>query len=268
MDLHTAYKIIDLPEDCSLEELEEQYFLLTETKATMEQLEDIQIAYNIIKSHLNKINPPPKEPFKKRLGEFFYHYKTHLIFGIIGALIIGSFGYSFVNGQIEKAREANKPPAALNVMLFGNYPDEDLTLLKDRILEKFTAWNDVDIQLVYSPIETNSEMDMGAIQKSRIELATSEPDLYIFDLYHLELFMEEGVFFSLDAFKNEPHTENRWHLYQLTDDEERHIYGIDISDLDLFSVLAIEPLEKVAVMRVDAKNEANALEFLHKILQE
>lgn len=268
MDLQKAYNILNLPEDCTLQDLEEQYYLLTEKRITPEELEDIQTSYNMVKAHIHEVNPPPKDPLKKRIGEFFYHYKNHLIFGIIGALIIGSFGYSFINGQIEKAREANKPPADLNIMFFGDYPDEELTSLENKILERFTSWEDVNIQLVYSPIEVSSEFDIGSLQKSRVELATSEPDLYIFDLYHLDLFMEEGVFYSLDEFSDEQHTEDRWHLYKLMDDKEKHIYGIDISDLDLFSELAIEPFEKIAVMRINPKNEENALEFLHTILQD
>lgn len=268
MDLHKAYTILDLPEDCSLKELEEQYFRLTEKKISLNELDNIQNAYNVVKTHINKVNPPPKDPFKKRVGEFFYHYKTHLIFGVIGALIIGSFAYSFINGQIEKAKEANKPPADLNIMLFGNYPEEDLSTLEKNILDIFPSWHDVNAQLVFSPVDISSEFDIGSLQKSRIELATSEPDIYIFDYYHLELFMEEGDFFSLDEFKNKQHTEGRWHQYKLTDDEEEHIYGLDISDLDLFSGLDIYAYEKVAVMRINAQNEENALEFLDTILQE
>lgn len=268
MDLQTAYHILGLTEDCSLQALEEQYYLLTEKRISREELEDIQTAYNIVKAHIYEVNPPPKDPFKKRIGEFFYHYRTHLIFGILGAIIIGSLGYSLISGQIEKIREANKPPADLNMMFFGDYPDDELTSLEDRILGEFPDWDEVDIQNVYSPIEVSSEFDIGSIQKSRIELATSEPDLYIFDEYHFELFMEEGMFFPLDEFENEQHTEDRWHMVKLMDDEEKHIYGIDISDLDLFSNLAIERFDKIAVMRLDAKNEDNALEFLHTILQE
>jgi hypothetical protein len=269
MDLQTAYHIIGLPDDCTLEELEERYHLLTETKATINQLDDIQTAYNLIRTHISKNTPKPKDPLKKRIGNFFYHYRAHLIFGIIGAIIIGTFSYSFINGQIDKRREANKPPADLKILLFGTYPEEDLTPLETRILDKFTNWKDVDIEFVYSPVELNSELDLGAMQASRIKLATTEPDLYIFDLYHLELFMEEGAFYSLDKIKNESsHTEDRWYLYKLMDDEEKHIYGIDISDLDLFSDLAIESNEKIVVMRLDTKNEENALEFLHTILRE
>lgn len=268
MDLNTAYHVMDLPEDCSLEDLEKQYYILTEKKITLDQIEDIQTAYNMIKSHINKVNPPPKPSFKTRVGDFFFHYKNHLIFGIIGALVIGGFGYTIINAQIEKAREANRPPADIDIMFFGNYPEDELTPLEDRILDRFSTWKDVDVALVYSPIEVNSEFDIGAMQKSRIELATTDPDLYIFDLYHLELFMEEGEFFPLDEFENEPHTEDRWHLFKLKNDEEEHIYGIDISDLDLFSGLAIESHEKIAVMRLESENEQNVLDFLHTLLQE
>src|SRR5690625_2696506 len=226
MDLQKAYNILNLLEDCTLQDLEEQYYLLTEKRITPEELEDIQTSYNMVKAHIHEVNPPPKDPLKKRIGEFFYHYKNHLIFGLIGALIIGSFGYTFINGQIEKAREANKPPPALHIMFFGDYQDEELTLLEDRILDKFATWEDVDIELVYSTIEASSQFDIGATQLSRVKLATTEPDLYIFDLYHLELLMQDGLFFALDEFENEAHTEKRWYWYKLKDDNKKHIYGI------------------------------------------
>lgn len=268
MDLHTAYRVMGLSEDCSLEELEEQYYLLTDKKINLDQLEEIQTAYNTIKSHIYKVNPPPKPPFKKRIEDFLFLYKNRIILIIIGVLIVGGFGYTIINGQIERIREANRPPADIDIMFFGNYPEEDISPLEDRILELLPTWEEVDVSLVYSPIEINSEFDIGSMQKSRIELATTTPDLYIFDQYHLELFMEQGIFFSMDEFRNEPHTEDRWHLFQLEDDDEEHIYGLDISDLDLFSDLPIDPHEKIAVMRLDSDNEENVLEFLHTILQE
>src|SRR5690625_3456952 len=188
MDLQKAYSILGLSEGCSLEELEEQYYLLTEKKITPDELENVQTAYNIVKVHIDEVNSPPNDPLRKRIGEFFFHYQHHLIFAIICAIIVCTLGYSFINGQIEKASEANKPPAKLYIMFFGDYPEEELTPLEDRILDRMTSWDDVDIQLVYSPIEINSEFDIGSLQKSRVELATSEPDLYIFDKHHLDLF--------------------------------------------------------------------------------
>src|SRR5690625_7180659 len=80
--------------------------------------------------------------------------------------------------------------------------------------------------------------------------------------------MEDGAFYALDDFDDEEHTEDRWYFNQLMDDEENHIYGLDISDLDLFADLDIESFEKIAVMHIDPKNEENALEFLHSILRE
>src|SRR5699024_6085909 len=155
--------------------LEEQYYLLTDKKINLDQLEDIQTAYNTIKSHIHKVNPPPKPPFRKREDTIFFLYKNRIILVIIGVFIVGGFGYTIINGQIERIREANRPPADLDIMFFGNYPEEDISPLEDRILDLFPDWEDVDVALVYSPIEVNSEYDIGTMQKSRIELATTAP---------------------------------------------------------------------------------------------
>src|SRR5690625_6438859 len=124
MDLHTAYEIIGVKEDCSLETLNERYYALTETKIPVDQLKEIQDAYNMIKGHIEEETPKPELSYWERVGDFFFHYKTHLSAGIIIAAIVGSLGYTKIHGQIEKRKDENRPPAELEVKLFDDKMEE------------------------------------------------------------------------------------------------------------------------------------------------
>jgi len=262
MNLQTAFKIIGVDVNCSLEELNEQYFALTETATGKVHLEDIQSAYNLIRAHIYETNPEPKSSFQERLEHFYHYYKFHLIFGVLAVLLIGSL----VQGQIEKKLESNKPPADIEIMFFGNYQEEDLAPLENRIQSIFPKWERIKLELVYAPIEINEELDIGEMQTSRVKLVTAKPDIYIFDLHHFNTFIVDGLFLPLAQFENQLQTEDKWVLYQQADDDRMHIYGIKLTDHELFTGLAIASDEKIAIVRKNALNKENALDFLSKLL--
>lgn len=266
MDLYTAYEIIGVKEDCSLETLNERYYVLTETKLPVDQLKEIQDAYNIIKSHIEEQTPKPKLSFGEKVGDFFFHYKTHLLAGIIIAAIVGSLGYTLIHGQIEKRKEANRPPADLEVMLLGDYMEEDLSPLENNIQHLFPEWERIDLQLLYVPTDFNSELDMATAQKNQVTLATEKPDVYIFDQHHFDNFVKDGAFVQLDELAREStHKEDRFLKQKI--DEQEHIYGVDITDSPQFSGMAIESDKKIAVIRTEAHQEDNALEWLEAVLK-
>lgn len=266
MNLQTAFEIIGVKEDCSLEELNEQYHTLTETKLKIEHLQEIQTAYNLILAHIYETNPKPKSSFRENLGHFFHYYKFHLIFGILTIFLIGSFANSLIQGQIEKKKEASKPPANIEIMFFGNYQEEDFSSLENRIQKFFPQWERIKLELVYAPIEIDSDLNIGEMQTSRVKLATAKPDIFILDLHHYNTFIVDGLFLPLDQLENELQTEDKWLLYQQEDDNRMHIYGIDLTHHELFTELAMASDEKIAIVRTNAMNKDNALEFLSKLL--
>lgn len=267
MDLKTAYKIIGLPEDCSMEELRDKYYALTEERLPRNELEDIQNAYNVIRDHIKASTPEPEESFKNKLNNFFYHYKLHLIGGIILTIIGGFLIYSIIDAQIENYRESKLPPPEIEMMLFGDFFEQtDLTPMEEKIYNMFPDWERVKIELVYSPIDFETEYDIAAKQKSMALLAIEKPDMYIFDMHSFEMFIEDAVFAQLDAFESKEGTEDKWLLYQLEDDDKEHIYGIDLTDSDLFSGLEIEQDKKIAVILENSENFDNAMELLLKVV--
>lgn len=207
----------------------------------------------------------PKESFRKRLDNFLYHYKYHVIAGFLIILLASSLIYTIIEGQIEKMKEAKKPEADIEIMLFGDYKDDDLSPFKKKVKEMFPDWRQIDIELVYAPDNAYSQVDMAAMQKNQITMAEAKPDIYIFDFYHFNKFIENGPFLALDQYENVKKDDPLF--YQKKDDEQKHLYGIDITNNDLFSGLQIASAEKVAVIRTNSKNHENALAFIDKIIK-
>jgi len=268
MDLKKAYEIMGLEEDSTMEELTERYYALTEERLARNQIEDVQNAYNMIRDHIEATAPTPEVPLRKKISDFFYVYKLHVFGGTIAAVIIGLFAYTLIGSQIEKYKESKLPPPAIEVLFFGEYMEgTDLSPIEENIYDMFPDWERIKLDLVYSPVEMSSELDFAAKQKSTVILATERPDIYIFDKHHLEGFLEDAPLITLDPFENEPDTEDKWVLFQTDEDEEEHIYGIDLTDSDLFAGSDIADEEKIAVIREESENKENSIAFLLKAVK-
>lgn len=267
MDLKTACKIIGVTEDCSMDELTERYYALTEKRLPRDEIEEIQEAYNVLHAHVKETTPEPDIPFKKRMSDFFYVYKTRIFFGTIIAVVLGLFSYTFIGAQIERIKEARLPPPAVEIMFFGSYEQNaDLTSVEEGMLQMFPEWERVKLEIVYSPNEVHSEMDFAAQQRSTAELTMAEPDIFILDKEHFDAFVTQWPFVQLDQFEDEVDTEDKWLVFQKEDDEREHIYGIDLTDHELFAGTEVAQDKKIAVVRED-ENLENALEFLSEAIQ-
>lgn len=270
MDLKTAYQIMGLPEDCTMDELEKKYYELTDsTRIPRDELEDIQNAYNIIRDHIEATTPPPKVPFKEKVSDFLYHYRLHLIGGSIVLIILGTLGYSIITAQIERIRDTKLDPPALEIMFYGDYYfDADLEPIENRILEMFPDWNRIKTELVYAPVEMNTEMDIAALQRSAVMLATERPDIYIFDEHHLEQIIEDAPLYPLDDFGDMTELEDKLVMNQQENDDSERVYGVDLTNSKLFSDTDIAIDTKIAVIREDSENIDNAIDFLLKAVEQ
>lgn len=271
MELHKAYEIINIQPDCTVEELDKRYDQLLRVESRQDHLDQINEAYRIIYSHLLKSDDSSNRSFRKKAENFFYHYKNIVIFGGILLILFGSLLYTLIDSQIEKRKEANLPPASLEVMFFGDYVDEDLALFDQKILDLFPAWDSVNSEIIYAPSDANSQMDMAAMQKSVVIMATETPDIYILDKNHYEKFMDLAPFLALDQLEeklpNDNVQESHLNYFQKESDDHERLYGIDLIDHKLFKGLAMENDNKIAVILSGSENEKNALDFLLKITE-
>lgn len=269
MDLKTAYDILDIKKNCTLQELHTTFERLIKKEQSFTTLEEVKKAYQVVYTHLTNQAPifNHSQPPKARLANFFYHYKYHVIFTIIALILAGSFLYTIIGNKIDRAKDAKQPPVALELMLFGDYEEEDFTALEQKLLNMFPEWDSISTILVYSPTEVDTEEKMAAVQKNQVIIQQEEPDIYIFDLYHFHKFIDNAPLLPLDELKNKANKkEEVFKTHQKETDDHEHIYGVDLTNHPLFSGLQIEDKEKIAVIRTEATNKDNAWLFLSQLL--
>ncbi|MYL40691.1 hypothetical protein [Virgibacillus salexigens] len=206
------------------------------------------------------------DTFRKRIENFSYHYKYHTIAAICLLLLVSSLGYTLIEGQIAKSNDANKAPADLDIMLFGNYQEEDFSSIEQRVQKSFPNWERIHIRLVYVPNQVNATEDMANFQQGQIAIKENKPDIYIFDLGYFKRFVEDGPFLSLEQLALPSSVTLLFH--QKESDTKEHPYGLDLSDHPLFSGLAIASASKIAVIREDGDNRSHAEALFKELYKE
>ncbi|SDZ57995.1 hypothetical protein SAMN05421736_1193 [Evansella caseinilytica] len=283
MDLKQAYKTMGVSENVTLNELEEQFMLwIRKEKAQQSKgignpdevidIKEISEAYNLIRIHVEQQEEEKKFPDKKaksprreKIEHFFYYYKFHLLGAILLLVIVGAIVNGIIDNRREQAHLAALPPADIDIMLFGEYYTEDIGPLKEALGEVFPDWERIEVELVYAPTEARSEMDMAALQKNQITLATERPDIYIFDRHHFDIMVQQSPFLPLEELDNEiadKVDDDRLLAFQTEEDDTEHIYGIDITDSAIFTDWEFIGNEKIAAIRFDSENQSNALQFM------
>ncbi|MFB5660408.1 hypothetical protein [Alteribacillus sp. HJP-4] len=198
---------------------------------------------------------------KSCIKDLFYYYKYHALFIAFSVFVFGSIFYSFINHQIEQTNSANEPAPDLEILFFGEYHTEETSSLEKQIEQQFPNVDTVEINVEYSPAETDSEMDIASAQLRPVVLMKNEPDIYITDKTHFDIMTEMDVFYTIDseeAFVQELSNDS---LMWNPDDEEE-IYGIDVSDSSLFHDSPVGGAEKIASIRGDSNNVEDALAWI------
>lgn len=266
MHLNEAYDILQLPENCSLEELTKRYYHLTETQLSRHELQNIQQAYNTIHAEIEKNTPKPNVSFSKKIKDFMYVYKTHLWLGLLVAFVIGVIGTAMITGVKNRVEEAKLPTPDIEILLFGDfYEKTNIEAIENTLEIYFPEWERVKTKLVYVPDSNDMRPSHHEQEKSSVMLATESPDVYIFDQAHYDKFIQDDApFVPLDDIATDEN--EHWLSYQQNDQAKEHVYGADVSDSKLFKDTEIERHTKIAVIRQDAKNVENAKAFLLEAL--
>ena len=245
MELKTAYDVLGLTENATLAELEAHYFKLTEERTGPERLEQVQTAYNIVRNHINIVNPPPPMTWLQKTVDFIYFYRLQLIIGLIGVALVGSLAFTFIKSQQEKNYEKANPADI--------FIDEDLDPLEARIKDLYPEWDKIKLHLEFSPDGLGSGMEIGAAQKSQVFLATEKPDLYIFDQHHFDIFNDDTLYAELDGLEGKQNL--------LLNGQDK-VIGLDLTDHDIFTGMDIASEKKFAVTLDKALQKENAIKLL------
>ncbi len=271
-DLKKSAELLGVSEQATMEEIENRYYLVVrrhrKNPDDIPEFESISQAYKQLKEyHVNKMMENNevyqaelrKSPTRRKIEHFITTYKVHLI-GAIVALAFLSMIISTVVSNIGRV------PADASVMLFGAYYAEtDAEPIEQRMTALVPEWERVGVQLVFVPEADSDQFDAGMMQKAIVMLATEKPDIYTVDAPQFERVGTQGAFLQLDDFEEQLRSwfdEERFVYEQFPEDTEAHLYGIDLTDHEVFEGLLIDQNSKIFTIRGGVEDPANALRIL------
>ena len=134
---------------------------------------------------------------KKKLENFWYYYKIHVIVGVFVVILLG---------MTLKDCASNVPPDATITYIGEHFiPSTSSEQLEHYLLQTEViqdANEDGKIELFFQKLnvsdEIRSEQDMLIQQKIMLVFATGDPKIYLLDRLHFEIFAAQGAFVSLD----------------------------------------------------------------------
>lgn len=278
MDIKEAFKLLELPEGSTMDEVEKQYMTWIKRARAFQDLPDgekpfdinkITEAYNIIK-HVNEYGSISKEEnksFKNKLQHFLHYHKLHIVGVIILLIFVGSIIQTIVSNHQEKKELASLPPEDLGIMLYGDYflLGSDVTPVSENVLSIFPTWKRVTINSNYAPTEINDTMDAGNQQKSIITLMNDQSDVYIVGEENFDQLMQLEVFQPLEPSLKDQVQEDDLIYAKSPEDESEQLYGVVMDDRTLFEGLEVKKNRKIAAIRVDADNKDNAMKLITEL---
>lgn len=293
-NLKQAYEVLGLSENASRQEVEKAFeMLLRRSKgknASSPDLFEQQVkAYKFIVNHedQSKIDYMSAQRYSKwgkfadkaeKTDDFFRINKTKILLSIIGVVVIIAAIFTFMNHREEQKRLAALPPIDLSILYVGNFMVDEqnggIDSLEKAMLSQFPEFKRFQLEITYLP-PTNeagvSGADMAYQQKAMAILATERPDIYVMDDATFEWIGKSGIFKNLDE-----ETENKWKswvseataLKVINEDEQKeHVYGIDVSDNELFNQLPLYKEKAILTIRDDSENMDKALKFVEHFIQ-
>lgn len=279
MDLKEAYQILGLPEDAAIDEVEKKYELfLRKGKSAPEsvQISRINQAYRMIKDHEYNMaiqeSNKGKSPRQEAWEHFWYHYKGYVIGGIITAVLVGLIVYSIVDRVREQNELADLPPAALDVMIYGDFAYPNLVQLENRLLGAGPSdWERVRVVFSFFPLEASDPYAIAAQQKSVLELLSARPDLFLSDADNFERLYKQGAFQPLNeeweqALVSAFGRDNL--IYRKNAEGQERLYGIIVTESPLLERIFVEEDKTILLsMGVEAANLENVSLILQQFVQ-
>ena len=295
-DLKQAYKLLNLPEDITREELDKRFELLLKrqrfstTEGSSVSYEEEFRALKFILDTLDQqeINEAENQRFEKwgklsglarKRENFFRLYKTHTIISIIVLLVLIFGGNALYKQWQEKKYEASLPPVDISIMFLGNYEllnkNGDSEDLNQAIIAKYPEWKRVETSVVYLPTTGNTEdggvLDMSYMQRAFAMLAAESPDILIMDEASYEWIGLQDGFQNLETVvssKTLAPDDQRLKRTLSKESGQEWITGVDITDTKFAEDLPIQSFAMIAGVLTQDENKAKAFDFIEYLIED
>ena len=202
-----------------------------------------------------------------KVGNFFYYHKYHII-----AILLAIIAVFFVAKEIITKVE---PDAQIGIM--GEVYQDDFDKLKQRITENIPELKEIQFDSSTMTDNYSTGQDYVYIQKAQVLLIASDIDVFILNRYAYDYFVQNGAFMDLEEYAKkynvdvskseslkdrvvdewEDPKENKPRTPKSYIDSEPKLYGIDISDSQIFKGIenVVGPEKILAVRSVPHNKE-------------
>ncbi|MEK4007581.1 hypothetical protein [Paenibacillus sp. FSL H3-0333] len=294
-NLKQAYVQLGLPETVTREELNKRFDLLLKRRRALTTEEEIAAyeadfrAYKLIldtwdEQEIQKAEDERLAKYGRFSGTaskwetFMRLYRTHVILGIIGLLIVIFGGKALYDNYQHRQYLASLPPVDAKIMFIGNFGVTDTSgkteELEKAIIAAYPEWKRVETVMTYLPRtgEGSDSLDMNYMQKAVVELAANRPDILILDEATVKWIGGQTGFQNLEQITADgkiaaDDTRMQWGVNEDTGKNE--LYGVDILKSPFISELPINYNAKSIIIGVlNDKDKDKMLAFVKHIAEE
>ncbi|WP_405111388.1 hypothetical protein MHH28_02610 [Paenibacillus sp. FSL K6-1217] len=294
-NLKQAYVQLGLPETVTREELNKRFDLLLKRRrslTTEEEIADYEADFRAYKLILDtwdeqEIQKAEDERLSKygrfsgtasKWETFMRLYKTHVILGIIGLLVVIFGGKALYDNYQHRQYLASLPPVDAKIMFIGSFGVTDtsgkIEELEKAIITAYPEWKRVETVMTYLPRtgDGSDSLDMNYMQKAVVELAANRPDILVLDEATVKWIGGQTGFQNLDPITADgklaaDDARMQWGVNEETGKNE--LFGVDILKSPFISKLPINYNAKSIIISVlNDKDKDKMLAFVKHIAEE
>ncbi|KAA8998798.1 hypothetical protein F4V43_16355 [Paenibacillus spiritus] len=227
-EVKAAYRLLELPEDASREEIDRRFDLHLKRRRSVgagsaEGVSEAELAYErttaayrLILSALQRedirraeeerlAKYGPLAGMAKRTETFFRMNGTKVLVSLIVLAVLGFAVWGIANRMEKKRYEASLPPVDLHVMFIGEFAADDDPKgngqpLEDAMVKTLPGFRRIETEIVYVPNATGGgTADLAYKQKAMAVLAADAPDLLVLDRNCYDWLANQDLYAELPA---------------------------------------------------------------------
>lgn len=283
-DLKQAYKTMGLEEFAPREEVEKRYTTLMKKERSRasssaeggSDFAQVTEAYRLILAYEDQkykqaFNEQEYGKYKSMAGQaqkldhFWRYYKYHTI-GAIALIALIIYGIvSYVDHREHQKYLASLPPIDLDISFMGLFMEQEGSTLDDvnaAMLKSFPDWKRMQSNIIFVPGEDGNQY--AYLQKAFVTVATEKPDVYIMDRFMFEWLGQQDILMKLEdipELSDAAGSELGQKLKTQASPEEA-VYGMDLTESQLFEDLPLMKDDLIVGIRVDAERPEKAIQFI------
>lgn len=295
--MQEAMKILGITKDTTKDEIEKKYdivlkkYRIRKSEGTLDEQAESDFqnsteAYRIVMGYeVDEPKIPKKETYSdkafkkagidpKKANNFFYYHKVHIVISIIALIVIIMTVRSIVL----------RVDPDVTVGLLGEVYQPATEILETKIYEKIPEITKVAFDSATLTDNYEDPQAYAYMQKAMVLIAASDIKLFIVNKFAYERYALDGAFMALEDIAKDLNidiSDSEYLKLRVVDDweettdpnavrkpktyidNEPRLYGIDVTDSELFKDADVVGPEKILVVRAGSED----IEFELKLIE-